>query len=181
MKIYSKLNFHKHTYCEYKIIDKDFFIDKPTHYKSKSGSQYYFTELGVYRYSNHWGRVGNCSWKINNVKDYKNQNYYIGYAGWKDFFPLNSSEKLFYLKVDFSTGKAKICIKKEHEISSRFLMNIDLATKRLKEIKILFKDYKWATYYSSNIELVRRQLVYKLLESDTSILELKQHLKNDFK
>jgi hypothetical protein len=78
------------------MINNDFFKQKSTHFKSKSGSLYYFTDKGVYRYSNHWGRVANCRWKISGVEAYKNQNYYVGYANWLDFYSLNTSEKNFY-------------------------------------------------------------------------------------
>ena len=176
---YHNYNFFKHTYCEFKMIHNNFFNQKSIHFKSKSGSLYYYTDDGVYRYSNHWGRVANCRWKISGIEGYKNQNYYVGYANWLDFYPLNTSEKLFYLKVDFNTKEVKIYRKSINEASTHFLMTLDFALKRLKQIKILFKEYKWAIYYNEKIEVLRSKLIYQLLNSDKSLLDLKQSLKND--
>lgn len=162
------------------MIEGDSFKTKSVHYKSKSGSSYSFTEKGVFRYSNHWGRVADCRWKIRGIEDYKNQLYYVGYANWEDFFPLNNQEKAYYLDVDFSTGKTIIYRKIEAEASPHFLMSLNIAFRRLKEIKELFKDYKWAQYYNDTIEVVRGALIHKLINSDNPLHLLKQSLKNDF-
>lgn len=180
MKSYNKSNFHKHTYCEFEMINNDFLKDKRIHYKSKFGSCYFYTEKGVYRYSNHWGRVANCRWKIKGIEEYKNQVYYVGFARWVEFFPLNNFEKEFYLDVDFSTGETIIYRITETETNPRFLMTLDLAFKRLKQIKTLFKDYKWALYYNESIGIVRTALIQKLINTDKPLQELKQSLKNDY-
>lgn len=161
------------------MVDITFFKEKSPHYKSKSGSLYLYSEDGVYRYSNHWGRVANCRWKIKGIEDYKNQNYYVGYALWTDFHPLNSTAKVFYLEVD-SKGEVKIVNAKEVTNTAPFLMTLDFAYKRLKQIKVLYKDYKWATYYNDNVELVRNKLLDKLINSDTPLQDLKKSLKQEF-
>lgn len=162
------------------MVSLDFFKQNPIHYKSKSGSLYFYTEKGIYRYSNHWGRVANCRWKIKGIEDYKNQNYYVGYVDWSGFYPLNSSEKAFYLQVDSKTGETKINRTKEIENSAHFLMTLDFAYKRIKEIKTLFKDYKWALYYNEDIEVLRGKLINKLINSNESYQMLKRSLGSDF-
>lgn len=181
MKSYHNFNFYKHTYCEFEQVGDDFFLNNKPHYKSKSGSIYFYTEKGVYRYSNHWGRVANCRWKINGVEEYKNQNYYVGYSSWLGFYPLNNLEKSFYLKVDLKSGLPKIHRVKDDTAADIFLMTLELAQKRLKQIKTLFKDYKWALYYNQDIDLVRNKLVVGLINSDKSLQELKLILKKDLK
>lgn len=161
------------------MVDITFFEEKTPHYKSKSGSLYLYSKDGVFRYSNHWGRVANCRWKIKGVEDYKNQNYYVGYTNWSGFHPLNSSEKLFYLEVD-SINEVKIVRVAGDEEATRFLMTLDLANKRLKEIKVLYKDYKWATYYDEDVDNVRNVLVEKLINSDTPLKDLKISLRQEF-
>jgi len=178
LKSYHKLNFFKHTYCEFDMVDEDLFLQNKEHFKSKSGSIYFYTEEGVYRYSNHWGRVANCRWKISGIEDYKNQNYYVGYANWFNFHALNNFEKAFYLEVDVKNGKTKIYRIKESTAAIHFLMTLAMAQKRLKQIKLLFKNYKWALYYTDNVEIVRSKLVSKLINSDKPLQELKQSLKN---
>ena len=108
MKNFHKFNFFKHTYCEFELKSLNFFKQREVHFKSKSGSLYFYTEKGVYRYSNHWGRVANCKWKINGIEAYKNQIYYVGYAKWSDFYPLNSKEKDFYITIEAKTNEQKI-------------------------------------------------------------------------
>lgn len=140
---------------------------------------YLYTEKGVYRYSNHWGRVANCRWKIKGVEEYKNQHYYVGYAKWSHFYSLNASEKIFYIEVA-SSGEAKLFNIKDSASTKPFLMTLDFAYKRLKQLKVLYKDYKWATYYNEDVYLVRNRLTEKLINSDKTLQELKQSLKSEF-
>lgn len=163
------------------MISEDYFKEKSVHFKSKSGSLYYYTDKGVYRHSNHWGRVANCRWKINGIEVYKNQNYYTGYADWLDFHSLNSSEKYFYLEVNFEEETAKICKLKDGNNPGIFLMSLDFALKRLKEIKIVFKEYKWALYFNENIDVLRKELISLLIISDKPLQEIKQNLGKRFK
>ncbi|CAM1353217.1 hypothetical protein [Tenacibaculum insulae] len=173
---YHKFNFFKYTYCEFESRSIDFFKNKSAHYQSKSGSLYFYTDEGVYRYSNHWGRVANCRWKIKNIEDYKNQNYYVGFANWNDFYPLNNSEKAFYIKVDFLLKQAKIKRIKKEENRACFLMTSEFAHQRLKQIQTLFKEYKWATYFEGDIEVLRQQLINNLITTNKTIQQLKREL-----
>jgi hypothetical protein len=93
LKTYSKTNFFKHTFCEFKQVN-NFEFPADINYKSKSDSIYFYTTEGVYRKSNHWGRVANCRWKIKANQNYKNQEVIIGFAKWADFYPIDSVEKI---------------------------------------------------------------------------------------
>ena len=179
MKNFHKFNFFKHTYCEFELKSLNFFKQREVHFKSKSGSLYFYTEKGVYRYSNHWGRVANCKWKINGIEAYKNQIYYVGYAKWSDFYPLNSKEKDFYITIEAITNEPKIYRFNEENKTRPFLMTLEFTLLRLKEIKKIQKDYKWATYYNESVEVVRSMLISKLINSDKTLQVLKQSLKND--
>lgn len=180
MKEYYRYNFFKHTYCEFEKQEIDFFKGKSAHYQSKSGSLYFYTNEGVYRYSNHWGRVANCRWKIKGIENYKNQDYNVGYANWQDFYPLNDVDKVFYLKVDFVSRQVKIQRIKNDFKEEVFLMTSELAHNRLKQIQTLFKEYKWAKYYSVDIDVLREYLILKLMNSNKSLQLLKQELKREF-
>ena len=109
MKTYNKTNFFKYTYCEFKE-DINFEIPERNNYKSKSNSLYYFTEDGVYRESNHWGRVASCRWRLTTNSPYKNQQRITAFAKWKDFYHLNEKEKLFFVSINFETKKINIKI-----------------------------------------------------------------------
>ena len=174
---YHKFNFFKHTYCEFKMQNIDFFDEMKAHFQSKSGSFYYYTENGVFRYSNHWGRVANCRWKIQGIDQYKNQNYYVGYANWSDFYPLNSADKVFYLEVDYKECKANIKrIQKDTE-SSKFLMTSEMAHQKLKSIREVFKDSKWILYLNKDIEEVKREVIQELTLTTNSLKKIKINIK----
>ena len=102
-KTYNRFNFHKHTFCEFIEQDIASISALQIHYKSKSGSSYSYTEEGVYRSSNHWGRASNCRWRLvssssSKINNFKNR---VGFAKWSDFYPNNETEKLFYIEVNF--------------------------------------------------------------------------------
>lgn len=174
--MYHKFNFFKYTYCEFESKEINFFKDKSAHYQSKSGSLYFYADDGVYRYSNHWGRVANCRWKIKGIENYKNQNYYVGFSKWTDFYPLNDTDKVFYLEVNFDNQQAKIKRIKIDEITNVYLMTSELAHQRLKQIQTLFKEYKWAKYFDDDIIVVRKKLITSLITSNKTIQQLKQQL-----
>lgn len=173
---FHKYNFFRFTYCEFEKQPKEFFKDKSAHYQSKSGSLYFYTDKGVYRYSNHWGRVANCRWKIKEVEEYKSQNYYIGFAKWTDFYLLNDVDKVFYIEVNFSLKQAKINRLGQDENTNVFLMTSEFAHKRLKQIQILFKEYKWATYFDEDIAVLRTRLINNLIATTKTMQQLKREL-----
>ncbi len=179
MKVYHKFNFFKYTYCEFEMQEIDFFKEKSSHFQSKSGSYYHYTKEGVFRYSNHWGRVASCRWKIKGIDIYKNQEYYVGFAKWNDFYPLNNSDKVFYLEVDFVVKQVKIKRLKNEEKSNSFLMTSEFVHQRLKQIQTLFKEYKWATYFDEDIDVLRKILINKLLSTNKTLQVLKQELKRE--
>ena len=174
MKTYNQTNFFKHTFCEFSQID-DFEFPESNNYKSKSESMYYYTVEGVYRKSNHWGRVANCRWKLISTENYKNQQVVIGFAKWVDFFPINSTEKIFYIAVNFEEKTAKI--QPEKEIGSNFLYSLNEAQQKIKQIAILFKEDKWAKYFDEEIEVLRFKIISEFINSEKSILQIKKNFK----
>ena len=170
MKTYNQHNFFKHTFCEFTQIEGfDFPLD--TNYKSKSESMYFYTNEGVYRKSNHWGRVANCRWKIIANENYKNQQIVIGFAKWTDFYPINSSERIFFIEVNFEEKTAKIQAKEEN--TTNHLLTFSEAQKRIKQITHLFTDSKWAIYYDEEIDVLRNKVILDYINSDKTLLEIK--------
>ncbi|RKF03285.1 hypothetical protein C8N26_2277 [Tenacibaculum lutimaris] len=173
---YHKFNFYRSTYCEFEMQNIDFFEEMKAHFQSKSGSYYYYTEEGVFRYSNHWGRVANCRWKIQGIDHYKNQQYYVGYANWSSFYPLNSTDKVFYIEVNYQERKASIKRIRTKEGSKEFLMTSEFAHQRLKQIQTLFKEYKWARYYEEDIDVLRKIIIDKLITTNKTLQQIKLEL-----
>ena len=177
MKTYHKYNFFKHTFCEFTRCDHEVLKNKEIHYTSKKGSKYHYTDEGVYRYANHWGRVANCRWKLVKTEDYKNQHYVVGYAKWTDFFSLHENEKSFYLSVDFNSNKVEIHHIKHNKNQDLFLFTLTEAIKRKKEITQLLTTQKWAKYFETDLSILRKKMVLALISSHQSLLKIKQQLK----
>jgi len=170
LKTYNQANFFKHTFCEFQEVD-NFEFPENTNYKSKSESMYFYTDEGVYRKSNHWGRVANCKWKIITNEHYKNQQIVIGFAKWSNFYPLNSIEKIFYIEVDFQKKVARIQSKKEKSASKLF--TFPEAQKKIKQINHLFKDDKWAIYFEKEVDDLRNEIISEYINSDKTLQEIK--------
>jgi hypothetical protein len=174
LKTYNQTNFFKHTFCEFTQIN-NFQFPENTNYKSKSESTYFYTNEGVYRKSNHWGRVANCRWKLLTNTSYKNQEIVIGFANWSNFHPINSSEKIFFIDVNFHEELAKINADPKNKKVS--LYHFNEAQKKIKQINHLFKNDKWASYYNEDIETIRKKMIETFINSNKSLQEIKASFK----
>ena len=176
MKTYTQHNFFKHTYCEFQEVSLAVFKDNPAHYKSKSDSLYHYTKDGVYRYADHWGRVANCRWKLNANSDYKSQQYHLGFAKWTDFCPLNNTDKLFFIEVDFKNQKVNFQHKQLAKKLPKQLFTALEAQKRVGQIRKLFEDDKWAKYYDMPINELRKKIVLLLITTTDTLQQVKKQL-----
>lgn len=171
MKTYNQTNFFKHTFCEFQQVD-NFDFPENTNYKSKSESSYFYTDEGVYRKSNHWGKVSNCRWSLKTKKHYKNQNTVIGFANWSDFYPINSSEKLFFISVDFD--KKLVTVKASKNKKKKHVITLTKALKKKKQINNLFKNDSWTAYYTLEKDKLLKELVTAFINSNKSLQEIKK-------
>jgi hypothetical protein len=174
LKTYNSSNFFKHTFCEFQQVD-NFEIPEDRNYKSKSESSYFYTDEGVYRKSNHWGRVANCRWKLRATAHYKNQQIVVGFAEWNDFYPINSTDKIFFIAVNFEEKTAKI--QPESKIKKHTLVSFAQAQLKIKQITNLFKDDKWAKHFDFEIENLRFKIITEFINSEKDLQEIKQKFK----
>ncbi len=174
MKSINKFNFFKHTYCEFKEVSENIFKNNIAHYKSKSESLYHYTTDGVYRYSDHWGRVANCRWKLISNTDFKNQINHLGFAKWTDFYEINNTDKLFYIHVDFNLKKVSFKHKELDKSQTKFLFSAQEAQKRQKQIRVLLNEERWAKYFSQDIDVLRREIVKDLISTNKTLNTLKR-------
>ena len=186
-KGYNKFNFHKHTFCVFKEVDFSDIKDMKPSYISKSGSSYYFTEDGLYRVSNHWGRAANCRWKLeassiimSNTglvdKNLKQVQIKIGYAKWTDFYPNNEQENLFYIQVDFDAKTVDFNHKNNPNYDGNSICrNASETAKRIKICKEVLLENKWYKYLEYNsIELLKIEIINELLTTNNSFIEIKK-------
>ncbi|BCY28924.1 hypothetical protein [Flavobacterium okayamense] len=177
-KKYNRFNFYKHTFCEFQEVLQDSIKGLKLAYTSKSGSSYYFTDKGVYRVSNHWGRAANCRWRLISKEEKVNQYQRIGYAKWTDFYPNNETENLFYIEVNWKAKSVIFQHKKNPNFNNEVLRNASDTAKRIKQIKDVLKDDSWTKYLEFNdLEAVRKNICNQLIATNKSLIEIKQHYK----
>ncbi len=176
MKTYNQNNFHKHTFCLWKEVSQtDFELQQPQ-FKSKSGSEYYFTEVGVYRISNHWGRAANCRWRLIPLANYKSQQTKIGFAKWTDFYPNDETANLFFIQVDFE-NKTVNYFHKEMPLydGKSTLRNAAETAKAIKNIKQVLSEEDWVKYLVyEDLEEFRREVVKKMIYDEICFGEIKR-------
>lgn len=177
---FNRTNFHAHTFCEFIEVDvPPANLSKP-HFKSKSGSSYYFTDEGVYRSSNHWGRAANCRWRLISPSTVKINNSYtrIGFAQWSSFYPNNESDALFYIEVNFETATVTFQHRNHPSYDGIAVLRTAAETaKVIRQIKELFASEAWAKFYNTaDIDTLRQKIIHQLCFSALSLSEIKRNL-----
>ncbi|MFC5045430.1 hypothetical protein [Aquimarina hainanensis] len=178
-KTYNRNNFYKSTYCVFQGAPLYKIAKRKPHYRSESGSTYYYTTKGVYRLSNHWGRAAKCQWRL--ISDFPAEidDLRLGFAEWVDFRE-NLAEHVdaYYISVDFETKKVSYNHKDDPSYDQvAVLRSADATRKLIKQIKNLLDTYKWAKYYEhDDIDEFRKEVVTRLINSDISLNELRKEL-----
>ena len=179
-KIYGKHNFHKHTFCIWKEVPFAEVADLKINYTSQSGSQYIFTEQGLYRISNHWGRVANCHWRLIPLAEFKSQHNIVAFANWSDFYSNDDVSKLFFIKADFDPEGSGQEVNFYHKQTAEDLKNIVLrnakeTAKTIRTIKQVLTETDWAKHLKyDDFELLRKEIVSELVTTNKSFLEIKK-------
>jgi hypothetical protein len=176
IKTYTRHNFHSHTFCVWQQVTTEEWVVHKEAFKSKSGSKYFFIPEGVFRMSNHWGRVANCRWRLTSEGSYKNQAIVVGFARWADFFPNDETARQFFIKVYFETNEVNYFHKYSALYSSDYtLRNASETSKTIKLIKEILTETQWANYLNySNIEQLRKEIVIELINTRQTFIEIKK-------
>lgn len=178
LKIYTRYNFHKHTFCIFKEVENKEIEGLKPNYSSKSGSVYYFTDAGLYRVSNHWGRAANCRWKLDSssMSNSKSNTHKIGFAKWTDFYPNNEQENLFYIQVDFDRKIVDFLHKANPNYDEKVICrNATETAKRIKICKEVLLAEKWAEYLKYNsIDTLRKEVIRALVYTNASFIAIKK-------
>lgn len=177
--MYTRTNFHKHTFCLFKQVENTAVLDLKIGYKSASGSAYFFTELGVYRKSNHWGRAANCRWRLIPNSSYKNQTEIVGFAKWSDFYPNNETENFFFIIIDIAKNEVHFNHKNHPDFAHQLLRNASDTAKRIKEIKIVLLSTTWAKHLVfDDFEVIKSKMLTELTNTNESFVNLKKILQH---
>nr|WP_294776292.1 hypothetical protein [uncultured Flavobacterium sp.] len=176
IKKYSKLNFHSHTFCIWKEVPFREIATLKISYTSQSGSQYIFTTEGLYRISNHWGRVANCHWRLIPMSEFKNQNTTVAFAHWTDFYSNDDTSRLFFIKVNWDNQEVNFYHKNSAEAHEKVVFrNAKETAKTIRTIKEILTREDWAKYLKyEDLDALRKEIIYELVNTSKSFLEVKK-------
>jgi hypothetical protein len=170
--------FFKNTFCVFnEIMDPD--IQKQKYdYESKSGSCYYFTKVGMYRLSNHWGRLANSKWRLEPLEKETSSKFKWGFAPWTSFYPDNAEEELYFIQPNFSNNTVNYQHKNSPEFDNKAVLRNSFDTaKKIKQIRNLLTLTSWAKYFEyDDLQELRKEIIQEMVYSNTSLEEIKRKI-----
>ncbi len=171
-------NAFKNTFCEFHEIDLEAISNLKVQFESQSGSKYYYSNEGMYRLSNHWGRLANSKWRLFAREPQTTSKFKLGFAKWEHFYVDNATEKLYYLEADFEKNTITYQHKNNPNYSGTEILRTSLATtKRIKQARNILILTNWANYFlDHNIEDLRKKIVHQLIFTDKSLEEIKREV-----
>jgi hypothetical protein len=171
-----KPNTFKNTFCVFTEVDPIAIQELKPDFESESGSKYFYTEEGLYRLSNHWGRLGNSKWRLVENGFQGSSKIKLGYAVWDAFFPDNKYELLYYLVANFSTKEVLYQHKMDKTYDGKaILRTADDTMKRVKQSRNILQLTNWAKYFENrDIEELRELIVTDLIYTNLTLEEIKR-------
>ncbi|MGH2664725.1 hypothetical protein [Flavobacterium sp.] len=167
----------KNTFCVFREVDLSEIENKKPDFTSDSNSHYFYTELGMYRLANHWGRLANSKWRLVSEMD-SGSKVKLGYANWTEFYPDNDIEKLYYLEADFVNNTIQYQHKNNPEYDKKaILFDTSETRKRLKQARNILTLTNWVNYFESeDINQLRKIIVNELIYSRKTLEEIKRNI-----
>jgi hypothetical protein len=165
----------KNTFCVFQEVLPDKIKDLKVQYDSKSGSKYFYTKEGMFRLSNHWGRLANSKWRLEPLEPETESKFKIGYAAWDEFYPDNAEEELYYLEADYIKKTVNYQHKNNPNYDSKPILRTSFeTTKKIKQIRNLFALTSWAKYFEyDDIEDLRKIIIEQLIYTNKTLDEIK--------
>ena len=178
-KSYNSTNFYKHTFCIFNEVEIGAVESLKPNHKSNSGSIYYFTEDGVFRLSNHWGRAASCKWRLQKLPKSDSNRSKLGFAFYTAFHPDNDFEKLYYIESDSDNN-----ISFNHEYNSKntsgLLRTASETTKRIRQIRNIISNDSWTKYFPAPvIAKIRDQIIAQLIQTDKPLQRIKTEMREN--
>lgn len=166
-KKYNKYNYYRNTYAVFKEVNPSDLPFSVWSYSSKSGSDYFYTEKGVYRRSNHWGRAAKCRWVLEATEGLyvSKGRVRVGFVNWEGFYENKEDTKSYFIKVDFEAKTVTY----DHKSRNNHSLNAVYRTakdsqKIIQKVKRLLSSDAWAKYYEyENLENLRKEVILNLI------------------
>lgn len=171
-------NSFKNTFCVF--YEEDLIAIEKLHlqFESKSGSCYYYTEKGMYRLSNHWGRLANSKWRLEPLEPETASKTKLGFANWDDFYPDNAIEELYYIQADYNRNIVNYQHKNNPDYDKKAILRTSFeTTKRIKQIRNLLNLTSWAKHFDyEDLAVLRQKLINELIFTNKTLEEIKREL-----
>ena len=172
-----KKNAFKNTFCVFNEVPMNAIDGLLEQYQSESGSRYYYSQKGMFRLSNHWGRLANSKWRLIPMENTAASKSKLGFAPWDAFYPDNAVDKLYFIEVNFDDNSANYQHKNSATYDGKAILRNSLeTTKRLKNVKNILTLTTWAKYYDEDIAVLRKTVVTQLIYTNKTIDEIKREL-----
>lgn len=171
-------NSFKNTFCVFKEEEIQILEKLTVQYESKSGSKYFYTEKGMYRLSNHWGRLANSKWRLEAFAIEAPSKIKLGFASWNEFYTDNATEKLYYLEANFANNTINYQHKFNPNYDNKAVLRTSFETsKRIKQARNLFNLTSWAKYFENeDINDLRKKIITNLIFTNKTLEEIKREL-----
>jgi hypothetical protein len=170
----------KNTFCIFQEVKMESIEKLQLQYESKSGSCYYYSKNGMFRLSNHWGRLANSKWRLEPLEPETESKTKLGFAAWNDFHPDNAIDELYYIEANFELQTANYQHKNNPNQDKKAILRTSFeTTKRLKQIRNLFNLTSWAKYFDyEDLDLLRKEIINELIYTNKILDEIKRELYN---
>ncbi|MFB3389715.1 hypothetical protein [Flavobacterium sp. LAR06] len=170
-------NSFKNTFCVFHEVLPDAIEGLKKQFESKAGSIYYYSETGMYRVSNHWGRLANSKWRLIAMEPETPSKTKIGFAAWSEFHPDNAEEKLYYIEADFDKNTVIYQHKNNPVYDKKAILRTSFeTTKRIKQIRNLQQLTSWAKHFEEDIDVLREKIITELIYTEKSLEEIKREI-----
>jgi hypothetical protein len=166
----------KNTFCVFHEVLASSIEGMTVQYDSQSGSKYYYTKEGMYRLSNHWGRLANSKWRLEPMEPATDSKFKLGFASWNEFYPDNAIEELYYLEANYESKTVNYQHRNNPNYDKKALLRTSFDTaKRIKQIRNLFELTSWAKYFDyDDIDELRKKIIDDLIFTNETLEEIKR-------
>jgi hypothetical protein len=147
-------------------------------YASKSGSSYYYTKVGMYRLSNHWGRLANSKWRLEPLEPESESKFKLGFAPWTSFYPDNALDELYYIEMNYVKNTVNYQHRNNPDYDKKAILRTSFeTTKKIKQIRNLLNLTSWAKYFEyDDLNLLRKEIIDELIFTNKTLEEIKREL-----
>jgi hypothetical protein len=171
-------NSFKNTFCVFHEVPLSSLKGLVVQYQSKSGSSYYYSKSGMYRLSNHWGRLANSKWRLEPLEPESESKIKLGFSSWENFYSDNAVDELYYLEANYLKNTVNYQHKNNPNYDKKAILRTSFETaKKIKQIRNLFALTSWAKYFEyDDLDVLRKKIIDELIFTNRTLEEIKREI-----